>query len=301
MTTPADASGHPPRPIRSAGPDEPWRAFIAGDGPAPGPIARPLLPPTVRERLDELRHRFTAAVPTVRRSGSLAIGAVLLGVAAWWLLRPPAPPVDASLPVARPQAGGGTGGIGQSAAIGRAGGSRASVAAAGTAATSVPGAAGPVVVYAAGRVVRPGVYRLPGGSRVTDALAAAGGSAPGADLNRLNLAAPLQDGERVYVPAVGEAVPPVVAGEAPPPPSASPSLTTSGAGAAPGAAPGAPVNLNTATAAELDALPGVGPATAQAIIDRRTTGGPFRSVDDLLDVRGIGEAKLAALRDLVVV
>lgn len=149
--------------------------------------------------------------------------------------------------------------------------------------------AGELVVHAAGAVTRPGVYRLPAGSRVTDLLDAAGGLAPGADADRLNLAALLQDGERLWVPRVGEASEPaVVAGDG-------------GGGEAGGGDPSssAPVDLNTATAQELEQLPGVGPATAQAIVDYRRQHGRFRSVDDLLDVRGIGEAKLAQLRPRV--
>ena len=136
----------------------------------------------------------------------------------------------------------------------------------------------------AGAVVRPGVYRLPPGGRVADAIEAAGGPAPGAELHRLNLAAPLVDGSQVYVP---------LAGEAPPAGAAAP-----GAGAE---APPGPLDLNTATAAQLEELPGIGPATAAAIVDAREERGGFASVDDLLDVRGIGPAKLEALRDLVTV
>jgi competence protein ComEA len=152
-----------------------------------------------------------------------------------------------------------------------------------------------LVVHAAGAVAVPGVHRVPGGSRVADLLVAAGGPAPDADLDRVNLAAPLTDGERVWIPRVGEEAPPVVAGTPP-----APAPGGDGAGGAPGAAAG-PVDLNTATAVELDTLPGVGPATAAAIIEHRERAGPFRSVDDLLDVPGIGDAKLAQLRDLVVV
>lgn len=130
------------------------------------------------------------------------------------------------------------------------------------------------VVHVAGAVARPGVYRLPPGSRVTDALAAAGGAAPDADVDRVNLAALLVDGTRVYVPRRGEAAPPPLVDDA----------------------PARPVDVNTATADQLDALPGVGPATAQAIVEYRTAHGPFRSVDDVAKVRGIGPAKLAALR-----
>jgi competence protein ComEA len=139
-----------------------------------------------------------------------------------------------------------------------------------------------LVVHVAGAVVAPGVYRLPPSARVADAVDAAGGPAPAADLHRLNLAAPLTDGVQVYVPVAGEPLP----------------AASTGGGAA---APAGPLDLNLATAADLEALPGIGPATAKAILDARERIGRFRSVDDLLEVRGIGPAKLEALRDLVVV
>lgn len=172
---------------------------------------------------------------------------------------------------------GGAGGAPVEAMLPRAGESSSSGA---PSSTSVPA---DVVVHVAGAVARPGVHRVPGGSRVADAIAAAGSATPEADLDRLNLAAPVADGERVYVPRRGEAEPPM---DAP-------------AAGGEGRAPPARLNLNTATVEQLEALPGVGPATARAIVEHRTRHGPFRSVRDLLDVRGIGEAKLAALEKLV--
>jgi competence protein ComEA len=142
-----------------------------------------------------------------------------------------------------------------------------------------------IVVYVAGAVAAPGVYRLGASARVTDALAAAGGADGGADLNSINLAAFINDGERVYVPKTGEAIPPVI-GAAP----------TGGS-----VAPAGPVNVNTATPEQLDVLPGVGPATAAAIVAHRQEHGPFQSVEQLGDVRGIGPAKLDAVRGLVTV
>ncbi|GAA3136654.1 helix-hairpin-helix domain-containing protein [Streptomyces rectiviolaceus] len=149
----------------------------------------------------------------------------------------------------------------------------------------VPGAGGGgVVVDVSGKVRSPGILRLPAGSRVADALKAAGGVRPGADTDGLNRARLLVDGEQVVVgaPAVAQAVP--------------------GAGSAAGptgASPAAPVGLNTATAEQLDELPGVGPVLAQHIIDYRTEHGGFRSVDELREVNGIGDKRYADLQNLV--
>jgi competence protein ComEA len=139
-----------------------------------------------------------------------------------------------------------------------------------------------VVVHVAGAVVRPGVYRLTDDARTVDAIDAAGGPRGDADLARVNLAARLSDGLRVYVPVVGEApVPPVEA-----------------AGSASSAGP---LDLNSATAEQLDDLPGIGPATAAAIVAHRREHGPFQSIEQLLDVRGIGPAKLEQIRASLVV
>ena len=141
-----------------------------------------------------------------------------------------------------------------------------------------------VVVAVAGRVRKPGLVRLPPGSRVDDAVRAAGGLLPGASVGLLNLARKVVDGEQVLV------------GVEAPPGAAAP------AAAAPGAStPGARTDLNTASASDLDALPGIGPVLAQRIVDHRTQHGPFRSVDQLREVSGIGEAKYATLRDRVAV
>src|SRR5438067_1521864 len=148
---------------------------------------------------------------------------------------------------------------------------RAEAAPAGSPSTTT----GEVVVDVAGAVARPGVVRLAGAGRVTDAIAAAGGPAPDADLNQVNLAAKVGDGDRIYVPRHGEASPPAP--------------TT---GAPSSVAPTGAVDLNDATAEQLDALPGVGPATAKAILQFRTQHGRFRTVEDLLSVPGIGPAKL---------
>jgi competence protein ComEA len=147
--------------------------------------------------------------------------------------------------------------------------------------TTVPSS---IVVYVAGSVAVPGIYRLAASARVNDALLAAGGANADADLGVVNLAASVHDGERVYVPAVGEAIPPAIEG--------APDTSTP---------PAEPVNINSATADQLDVLPGVGPATAAAIVAHRLQHGPFQTVEQLGDVRGIGPAKLDALRGLVTV
>jgi len=146
---------------------------------------------------------------------------------------------------------------------------------------AAPTTSAAVVIDVVGAVRHPGVVHMAGGARVVDAIAAAGGARHDADVEQLNLAARLVDGERIAVPRRGETV-------------TSPVLPD---GSTPDAS--APVDLNSATAEQLDALPGVGPATADAIIRDREAHGAFHSVDDLARVRGIGPAKLAQLRDLV--
>jgi competence protein ComEA len=149
-----------------------------------------------------------------------------------------------------------------------------------------------LVVDVAGAVVAPRVVTLPAGARVIDAIDAAGGAQPGADLSRLNLAAPLADGSRVAVPMVGQPTPaldPTAVSGAPSPAAG----RDSGAGADDGK-----VNVNTADAEALEALPGVGPATAAAIVQERESNGPFATIDDLDRVPGIGPAKLEQLRPM---
>jgi competence protein ComEA len=236
----------PDAPDRSAPTDDDARALL-----------RPRPPRTWRERVEQLADA-TGTSPA--RIGGGAAVAVLAAVAGLWLLRPPPDPPEAALPFAS-----------------------TTVASPPTSSTSVPDV---LVVHVAGAVVSPGLHELPAGSRVADAIAAAGGLTPAADASRINLAAPVADGERVYVLAVGEQEPAVAVGSSP---------------SGDGDAPVGPVNLNTADAEALDALPGVGPATAAAIIDHREKVGPFTAVDQLLDVPGIGDAKLEALRDLVTV
>jgi competence protein ComEA len=215
-----------------------------------------------------------SAPPAVRSWALLGLGAAVLAVVAGWgawhLVARPAP-IEERMPMASRDTTSSTDG------------------------TDAPDAAAPtpevLVVHVAGAVLRPGLVELPAGARVADAVGAAGGVSAQVDHGRLNLAAPVVDGARVYVPAVGEQVPAELAVEAPVPPG-SPSAGSDG---------GSRVNVNSAGAAELESLPGIGPATAGAIIEHRERNGPFGSVDGLLEVRGIGEAKLEALLDHVAV
>lgn len=257
-----------PAPVARSDPDG-----VAEARPRPpGSIDLRALPPP--SPWDQLRLRL--AVPGGRANAATALGGVaaLVAVAllAWTLLRPEPPRAEDVLPMATSAASPSTPG-------------------AVTPGTTQPTQPTRVVVHAAGAVVTPGVYTLAPGARVADLIDAAGGLTADADPDRLNLAQPLADGTRVYVPRDGEDVPPEVTVVGTPPvdaPTGDP-------------VPTAPVDLNTAGLEELDALPGVGPTTAQAIIDHRDMVGPFRSVDELLDVRGIGDAKLEQLRPLVTV
>jgi competence protein ComEA len=168
--------------------------------------------------------------------------------------------------------------------------SRLPGSAATTATGSTGGAAkkdGRVTVHVAGAVAKPGVYDLDANARVIDAVEAAGGGAADADLDRLNLAAKIADGQRVHVQRVGEAAAPAPA-------------TPGGAGDG-SADPSALVNINSATPAELETLPGIGPTLAEAIIAERERRGGFRSVNELRDVRGIGEKRFADLKDKVTI
>lgn len=236
-------------------------------------MSEPVLPPRPAppQRLGDAVQRWLAWLGLLRLVLA-AVSVLVVSVGLFWLVRTEPPPVEASLPM---------------------------TSTASTAMATLPtpetvvdveassGGDGRVIVHVAGAVATPGVYELDDASRVDDAVRAAGGPVGDADLDGLNLAAPIVDGQRVYVPVDGEI---------------DPATVPSGVSAAPdaGAASG-PVDLNTATVAQLESLPGVGPATAAAIVDDRDRNGPFASVDDLDRVPGIGPAKLAALRDLVTV
>ena len=247
--------------------------------PLPNPAPRP-------DQVDGWGARLRAWIVWigVARLVAASVSIALVAAGGFWLLQNPPPSTEASLPAAT------------TSTPDRSAGSTTLHASSSTPVpASVPGSNAPaeILVHVAGAVVEPGVYRLGGEARIHDALVAAGGPTADADWHALNLAAPLRDGTRIYVPAAGEE-----AGD----------LVTGGDGAGnavdatgddpPGGAD-APVDLNRAGVAELDRLPGIGPATAAAIVEDRQRNGPFASVDDLERVRGIGPAKVAALRDLV--
>lgn len=137
------------------------------------------------------------------------------------------------------------------------------------------------LLHVTGHVVSPGLYQLPPGSSLAEAILAAGGALPGAELSAINLAEEVRDRQQLYVPTPGE--------------------STVGGGAAGGGGPEQPVNINQADLSQLQQLPGIGPTLSQRIVDFRDRNGPFATVEDLLDVSGIGEAKLAELRERVVV
>ena len=192
------------------------------------------------------------------------VGAVVL----WLVFRPSPPPVESLLPVATFP----------------------------TSSANVD--VSEVTVHVAGAVLSPGVYRLPPQSRVVDAVSAAGGALAKADLERINLAQVVNDTEQVFIPFRESARPSATIAPRHRP------TTTLPAALAPqteSGQVGGLVDVNTATANQLDALPGVGPATAKAIIDYRTSKGRFTKIEDLLNVTGIGAAKFAALKDFITV
>ncbi len=237
-------------------------------------LARPAPRRSTGQRLREWVEWFG-----VGRLGAIAVSVALVGAGGYWLVAPPRVPVEASLPMT---AGAPTA---QSASA------PTSVSAGDVAASAITTTAElpvGIVVHVAGAVQAPGIHRLPAAARVADAVLAAGGLADDAHPDAINLAAPLRDGDRVYVPRVSDAVAVPVGVTGP----------TGGPGGMNGEAAG-PVSINTATIVELDALPGVGPATAAAIVAHREQFGPFSSIDGLADVRGIGPAKLDALRALI--
>lgn len=159
-----------------------------------------------------------------------------------------------------------------------------------------------VMVHVLGAVRVTGVYQVDEGARVIDAITAAGGLADGADQASVNLARAVVDGEQIRVLAVGEAPPMPAAGAGPVHPAEGSSAASGGgSGAGASGAGGALINLNAATALDLDALPRIGPAMAQRIIDWREANGPFASVDELGEVSGIGDKTMESLRPLVTI
>ncbi len=215
-----------------------------------------------------------------RRIVAMVLAAPLVVAGAWWLVRLPPPPVETMIPVA------------PTAPV------SADSAASDPLDTIAPQG---VTVHVVGAVNEPGVYHLAAGARGDDALRAAGGARSNADLRLVNLAAPLVDGEQLVIPRIGERPPPTTAA------SRGGSGGTGGGGSKTSPGDTSPtrttlpliIDINRANADELDRLPGIGPKTAQAIIEHRTRNGPFGSVDDLLAVRGIGPATLAEIRNWV--
>ena len=266
---------------------EPTGAGTPGGDPAGGPgrhAHRPVgrlssvggwahdrLPPTLQGRVG-------------LTSAHLAVLALLvaaaLAVSAWWALqaggRETSLPVVASSPSAL-------------AAVPTATGAPSSTGGVPAAASAAASATGSIVVDVTGKVRRPGIATLPLGSRVVDALEAAGGARPGVRTGTLNLARVLADGEQIVVGVTG---PPGVAASA----AGAPVGGTAGAG---GSTAAPLVNLNSATQADLELLPGVGPVTARSILTFRSENGAFTSVDELLEVSGIGDATLAEIAPFV--
>lgn len=151
---------------------------------------------------------------------------------------------------------------------------------------------GPINIYINGAVARPDVYSLPPNTIIRDALLAAGGTTGDADINFINLARPLQDGEQVYVPRVGEIISQ---------PSQAASSQTTSVSTSSSVAPDGIVNINTGTLADLDTLPGIGPAIAQRIIDYRDANGPFATIEDIMNVSGIGPVTFDKIKNRITV
>ncbi len=283
----ADLGGRPAAPApdgeSSGAPEEEWWADHTrvvpplaaedrgGSGAPPAPSGPTPFPRpgrhAARRRLRGPLPRLPVILPTHVAVVAI-VAAVAIALTAWWVVRDrsgPTEPVPAG--EAQPLVAGVSGATTEAAAA------------------SGGGASGTVTVDVTGKVKRPGIVVLDAGARVVDAVDAAGGARPGVDLASLNLARLLVDGEQIVVGA------PAAATIAPPP---------GGAPAVPGA-PTAPVNLNLATPAELETLPDVGPVTAAAIVAWRDEHGGFSSVDELLEVDGIGDVTLEKLAPYVTV
>lgn len=272
-------------------------------------LSRPVPVIGVGDRIGEVVASWRSMVESGRLwRWAVGIGvAGIVGVVGWFLLLRPQPaPVEQQLPRAAPGVTR-TRPVGGAATLATTGPSPDASGLANTTSGSAAGTGtvGPVTVDVAGAVSHPGLVTLQSGARAADAVRAAGGPAADADIDRLNLAAKVADGVRLYVPHRGELAVPMplnggdaAGGTAPGGGGTGSQAAASGSGSA---MPGAPVDINSATAEQLDTLPGVGPATAAAIIAYRDQHGPFHTVDDLLEVRGIGDAKLEQLRPVVTV
>jgi competence protein ComEA len=266
----AAVRGEPGDPVGPADPE--WGHTRVRERPdaVPVPAAAPVVPPLPGRHASRRLRVGGLQLGPVHVAVVAVVAALAVGLAAWWAVRDQA----RAVPVA-PAASESAGSPGTSEPLAPVVPSEASDAPSGAAAAGEE-----LVVDVAGKVRRPGIAVLPAGSRVVDALDAAGGARRGVDLTSLNLARPVVDGEQILVgvaPVAG------VAGtvDAPAPDGAT------------------LVNLNTADQAALDTLPGVGPVTADAILTWREANGAFTSVDELLEVDGIGEATLADLAPLV--
>ncbi len=301
---PADPSGEPALPDGDPTPVDPEVQAAVPRSPATpawlGAARSPrLAPPSVElaavEPAPDLPSRWAAWAPARWRGARFAIGGrglvvlallglVVAAIAGVGVARdqPASVPVPELPEVPQPVATGLTTDLGEPGEPGEISGPAA-----------VPEE---IVVSVQGLVGMSGLVRLDTGARVADAIEAAGGALDGADLHSLNLAQRLADGDQVLVG--------IASTDGGPPQLGSATLSGAGGSAAPGASTGAipaggVVNLNTATVGELETLPGVGPVTAQSIVDWRSANGRFTSVDELADVRGIGPARLASLRELV--
>lgn len=246
--------------------------------------------------IDDLRERLKAAIAWYgpARAFATAGSIVVVCIGAWWLLRAPAPPLENSLPFAA--ASSAVPGPGLAPATSVSFGS-------GTLATF------DITVHVVGAVMAPGVYTLHSGSRVVDAVDKAGGPTSDADVASVNMALPLADADQVFIPSRGSARTVHSAPRSPsrrtnpthptvPQSMAAATTVAASPGSVAGGA-GGKVNVNTADQSALESLPGVGPSTAKAIIARRQSKGPFGKVEDLLDVKGIGDAKFAEMKPFV--
>ena len=227
---------------------------------------------------ERIRSKMAAGPSDVARRGAFSLGLIAVALAIGWrLFVASEPPIEDSLPIAQ-----------ATTTVPLVPSPTANSTNPAVAADLAVSAAPPdtLVVHVAGSVLRPGLVTGRVGWRVNDAVNAAGGPVGAADLDRLNLAASIADGQRIFVPVIGESEPTVLTPET---------------GLAAGQGSTGPVNLNTADGPTLESLPGVGPATAATIISHREEHGAFGDVDALVAVRGIGPATLEALRDHVTV